>query len=606
MEIKQITIKNFKGIECVELGPIKPINILIGRNNAGKSSIASALNYVVSYLAAVEKGRNTLEGVKLPVLSSGSLRYGQSEFKVKISVGHTPYEVRENLSKVLQSWNKLFNSPRLSDEYFEEAAFRDKIFETVSYEYESRGSIFGLRRVCIAYKGKEEDIGECAIGAGNLACLQVYHLFLSGRNINNRPDFNALRNGSQYSERIPLNTHGVHEGGTAIFLDTMLRPSLEFIKTKFASAFIVDAYRHATPIQTAQMCERLLGDGNCLVTYLHNLALNDYKAFTGISAFAKRILPELGRLHARFAGQNGSNIELAYEWESDQNVHSVNLANMGGGVEQLLILGCLLISQKPAIIFSEEPESHLHPAAQEALLSEIKKKIGETTIFITTHSPVFIRPDNDIAVHAIENPDGKHARARTLNENDLCEAAFLIGSRPGHLAQADIVVYVEGKWGVPVIEEWLKKWPKYNKAGHLRILIQHFNPDEACGEEVDLGKLIKITPHMLMFVDRDNEPGEEMKRSRQILSEKCQKLGIPMFLTDGRQIESYFDVSTVRACLSTQLQEQWDKDHKFSNAGKKFNREIARKMEWNELENKPNLMELFAQIEKFIDRLKQT
>ena len=37
--VTEITIKNFKGIKEVRMGPIKPINVLIGRNNSGKSSI---------------------------------------------------------------------------------------------------------------------------------------------------------------------------------------------------------------------------------------------------------------------------------------------------------------------------------------------------------------------------------------------------------------------------------------------------------------------------------------------------------------------------------------------------------------------------------------
>ena len=43
MEVIKIIIENFKGIKRVELDPIKPINVLIGRNNSGKSSVLQAL-----------------------------------------------------------------------------------------------------------------------------------------------------------------------------------------------------------------------------------------------------------------------------------------------------------------------------------------------------------------------------------------------------------------------------------------------------------------------------------------------------------------------------------------------------------------------------------
>ena len=46
MEISKIVIENFKGIEHVELSPVKPINVVIGRNNSGKSSILTCLSFL--------------------------------------------------------------------------------------------------------------------------------------------------------------------------------------------------------------------------------------------------------------------------------------------------------------------------------------------------------------------------------------------------------------------------------------------------------------------------------------------------------------------------------------------------------------------------------
>jgi putative ATP-dependent endonuclease of OLD family len=47
MQIKDITIKNFRGIESVEL-PLGRLTVLIGENNTGKSSILSVINKVLS------------------------------------------------------------------------------------------------------------------------------------------------------------------------------------------------------------------------------------------------------------------------------------------------------------------------------------------------------------------------------------------------------------------------------------------------------------------------------------------------------------------------------------------------------------------------------
>ncbi|OGT59615.1 MAG: hypothetical protein A3E85_04670 [Gammaproteobacteria bacterium RIFCSPHIGHO2_12_FULL_45_12] len=47
MNIKSVSIKNFKGIEDVKLNNCSPINILVGKNNAGKSSILHAIDMAV-------------------------------------------------------------------------------------------------------------------------------------------------------------------------------------------------------------------------------------------------------------------------------------------------------------------------------------------------------------------------------------------------------------------------------------------------------------------------------------------------------------------------------------------------------------------------------
>jgi hypothetical protein len=212
---------------------------------------------------------------------------------------------------------------------------------------------------------------------------------------------------------------------------------------------------------------------------------------------------------------------------------------MGGGVEQMLVLGYLLVHQKTSCILWEEPESHLHPGAQDILLNEVESLVAHILIFITTHCPVFVRPSKKIAIHAIANEDGKSATGRTLCEGDLQGAASLVGSRPRHLAQADIVIYVEGPYGAAVIEEWINKWADCDaKVGHLRLMVQPIPADDLASDEYDLGKLKKVSPYMVVFVDRDS--GEkEPKPSRKKLRNRCAKLAIPCAITEQHQIEDY-------------------------------------------------------------------
>ncbi|MBN1127158.1 MAG: ATP-binding protein, partial [Sedimentisphaerales bacterium] len=259
----------------------------------------------------------------------------------------------------------------------------------------------------------------------------------------------------------------------------------------------------------------------------------------------------------------------------------------------------------------EEPEVHLHPGAQDILLSEIEKRIGNRILFMTTHSPVFIRPNPKIAVHTISNINGRNGTGRTLLEGEFHEAISILGSRPGHLAQADIVLYVEGKHGVSVVEEWLEKWPdKEAVLEHLQLVVQSLNVSEAGTDDFNLGSLKKVTPHMVMFVDKDNEPGEtEPTKSRQILERKCTEENVPFIITKKRQIEDYFTEEAVRAGLPSNLRTTWEYNSEkpigenWPNGWKKHNRRIAANMKWEDISKHEDIMQIFDEIKTCAQRL---
>ncbi|HUU18591.1 MAG TPA: AAA family ATPase [Sedimentisphaerales bacterium] len=391
----------------------------------------------------------------------------------------------------------------------------------------------------------------------------------------------------------------------------LLSPAYEYIVKMFYTAFLVSPYRHANERMNAQMCGQLSQNGSNLVNYIHNLNLNNYAMFKDIADFVKRIVPEVGRLHPRFVGEGGLTLELAYEWPDGT---TVNLTNMGGGVEQLLVLGSLLINQRTACILWEEPESHLHPGAQEVLLDQLEALVDDSMVFLTTQSPVFIRPSSKIAVHTVTNPDGKSARGKTLSEDDLQQAAAVIGSRPGHLAQADIVLYVEGKTGAGVIKEWLKKWPeRATVLRYLQVEVQSLNVDEIANEDVLIKSLQKINPNLIIFVDRDNETGKkEPKKSRTILRSNCSKLGIPCIITEKRKIEDYFTREAILEGLPSNLRRNFEKDfdadrtigEQLSEGWKVYNYRIAAAMDWEDVQKHKDIMRVFDEIKKYAEELK--
>ncbi|TKJ35295.1 MAG: hypothetical protein CEE38_15825 [Planctomycetes bacterium B3_Pla] len=613
MEISDIAIRRFKGIEEVKLGPIRPINVLIGRNNSGKTSILTCIQTLSDYLSLLESKHE--RSIVVPDEYFNKRAGEDASFDISVTVVQTEEERQKQFVKLAKNWDSHYQNPKTSSDKIE-IQLRRNLFRNLTFEFSALGKKFGL----VAVTTMEEDgterkdervvVAESPHPTGDLKCLPVMELFFGGGY--HRPEYFTL---SDLREHQSGKTFDVKCGGPQFSAASphgevrLLNPAFQYVCRGFTSAFLVSPYRHGDAVMIAQRAKSINADGRNLVTYTHDLNLNNYEAFHRIAAFVKRIVPDVGRLHPRFMRAEGSELELAYEWPDG---HVVNLANMGGGVEQLLILASLLIQQKTSCILWEEPESHLHPGAQDVLLSELETHVADSMVFMTTHSPVFVRSSDRIGVHIITNSDGKSGVGRTLSATELQDAATVLGSRPGHLAQADIVLYVEGKHGAAAFDAWLQKWPNKHKVlGHLLLVIQSCNPDEMGTDDFNLGNVKKVTPNMLLFLDKDNDPGsQEPKPARRKLLRMCEELEIPCVLTTKRQIEDYFTEEAVRKALPANLVSDWNYNdgiplgEQFPNGWKKHNARIASIMEWGDIEKHDDIMQVFQKIEDYANKLK--
>ena len=130
MEISKIVIENFKGIEHVELSPVKPINVLIGRNNSGKTSILTCLSFLHEYCSPDNNGKP----ITVP---PGYFREGldnKPELSISISVKQSKEERKEQFTRTKDAWNKNHSSPHLSDAAIS-AQLENDLFSCLTYKF---------------------------------------------------------------------------------------------------------------------------------------------------------------------------------------------------------------------------------------------------------------------------------------------------------------------------------------------------------------------------------------------------------------------------------------------------------------------------------------
>jgi len=91
----------------------------------------------------------------------------------------------------------------------------------------------------------------------------------------------------------------------------------------------------------------------------------------------------------------GGKRNIEYIFKLDKHTKNINIIHAGSMIKELGPLYLIIreVLREKDIFIVEEPESHLHPAAQRAFVMEIIVQLAEQGIYslLTTHSDIFIR-----------------------------------------------------------------------------------------------------------------------------------------------------------------------------------------------------------------------
>jgi hypothetical protein len=127
---------------------------------------------------------------------------------------------------------------------------------------------------------------------------------------------------------------------------------------------------------------------------------------------------------------------------------SVTLANTSEGVINTLVIeGAAKTLPPNSLIMIEEPEVHLHAAAQRELL-QIMREVTEQRghqILITTHSTIFARTDDVTDTWLVTKYDGNSSVRKLSTEKDLLFLKRELGHENTDLFNSNSIVITEGE-----------------------------------------------------------------------------------------------------------------------------------------------------------------
>ena len=337
--IKNIKIENFKGIQLLEFNP-KSLNIIVGPNNTGKTSILDAISLIFFGMNQYDLNSNCLITKRNKIFNNPEylIYFGREYAQIHLKIENlikSNFELRLNIKK--------FKPEALDDDLFERYnKYLKSLKERVDKDYPDNTISFQER---------------------------IYE---------------AIRKELQFTLELPNN----------IKIEALLQKATKKLFSKFLPIKEVDEFfKFFNDSYLNKVKKDLFYDFN--VYYKNNLDLISIKPyyrnlvkeakFSEVFNYIKKKLyyfDDLREIKGEF---------YVILKNKDGEKYTVPFNIMGDGFKALISLNLLFGQRSNSVFLLEEPETGLHPGYMEIFSEELIKNSKNNQIFITTHSEDLIK-----------------------------------------------------------------------------------------------------------------------------------------------------------------------------------------------------------------------
>jgi hypothetical protein len=329
-------------------------------------------------------------------------------------------------------------------------------------------------------------------------------------------------------------------------------PSLSWLQNRLArylaSSFFFHPFRHSARRLPSQEANRLAQDGANLVQVLATILGRDRPKFEQIERFVHAAVPGLGHLQTP---PRGTGTEVGFRFPDDG--YFVHLHDMGGGIEQLLMVATVLLTtDATSTLFLEEPESHLHPGAQRFLVGRLRG--GGRQVFLTTHSPVLVNAGRLQSIYRVTFGPARTSVALLGDTDPLGVLLEDIGARNSDVLLSDAVLFVEGPADNGALTAWSETLGIPLAEHNVTVLTMGGGEHAGRGAPIRSAVLAGISqrapvPHRFVL-DRDERGEAELAALRKALGERACILA-------RRELENYLLVPrAIRAAIRSKCRDR--------------------------------------------------
>lgn len=418
MYIKEITVENYKGFNEAQHASWEPgFNILVGKNNAGKSSLIDEAELVFTQIPHVSLTTRPDPAIPLTKPSVVDIVFSVSRQELLIylrRLGGVQFQIP--CPPVGSDIMNRLGISVLNNDGLQKAV--DWIFGQDHFNFHLRRAAGSVNQVANWVPSRNQSLSIFELPPGNVTLAVC-----------------VVR----------------QDGTTQVVGSTGFSGPVADFGLQLGEAYRTDVYRFSA--ERFSLGRSSIGTNRLLSKNASNLpeVLNNLNATPAkLEEFKGRvrdILPDVKVFTTRVIDQQ--NVEVM-AWIADPSTGrddlAVSLGNCGTGTAQVLaLLYAAIMAPRPSVILLDEPQTFLHPGATRKLLQALRS-YSQHQYILATHSTTVVSASSPatITVARLENGETKLEQL-SANENIAQQTCLSeLGTRLSDVFGADQILWVEG------------------------------------------------------------------------------------------------------------------------------------------------------------------
>ena len=581
MKLESVTIKRFRSIKNCELRNCGRFNVIIGKNNSGKSNILSAIDAFFNCLQS-----DSVIALEPPIGKAIDFFDNGTEQPIEITLS---FSLQESEKEAL--YHDIVTEASQMRYAVDGIHPSSKLHLTVSIINVSHPRAYVSKIVLrsdAVHEGQDEQI---ILSVGREAALelsaQVVHLRQVTKDLEllqrmfrrvDTEDWPRLVRdiGATERERVPLRTIirrfyppsvEISSGVFKKLKSLMIEPTYDDFNRTIQTV-INDLMEEAASIPAKLLKNKIYtfaGEESSVPQYVLNLlhSFSQVKVlylkeqrkqigkeeaqrllslkvqrggFRTLRSIQDTITALLGVQVDAFQGalpstnpQTGR-AESSAELDVDNFLVEVN----GSGIREALRLILDYEFVQPHILLVEEPEIHLHPALETSMMHYLKNISVNCQVFLTTHSTNFIDTAEMENIFLVSKSDSTQVQLLNIEEAEALIPQEL-GIRLSSLFMFDRLVFVEGITDSEILHEWATTLKVNLSQANVGFITTDGSRNYTHYARSDvLSFLTKRRVKIWFLLDRDERTDSDVARLEKSLGEKAS-----LKVLKKREIENY-------------------------------------------------------------------